>query len=94
MGAATSISPSHHRFVAFLQAHSIAEVEAFVSIASALLINVGTLSDGWVGGMKLGAQRAVELSKPWVLDPVGCGATPYRSLVRGGSGAADSCTTA
>ncbi|KAL4857090.1 Hydroxyethylthiazole kinase [Chlorella vulgaris] len=62
-------------------AHSIAEVEAFVSIASALLINVGTLSDGWVGGMKLGAQRAVELSKPWVLDPVGCGATPYRSLI-------------
>lgn len=35
----------------------------------------------WVGGMKLAAKRAVELGKPWVLDPVGCGATPYRTQV-------------
>ena len=32
--------------------------------------------------MKLAAKRAVELGKPWVLDPVGCGATPYRSQVQ------------
>lgn len=31
--------------------------------------------------MKLAAKRAVELGKPWVLDPVGCGATPYRTQV-------------
>lgn len=35
----------------------------------------------WVGGMKLAAKKAVELGKPWVLDPVGCGATPYRTQV-------------
>jgi hydroxyethylthiazole kinase-like sugar kinase family protein len=29
------------------QAHSVGEVEDFVGIASALLINVGTLSDDW-----------------------------------------------
>ncbi|KAI7844450.1 hypothetical protein COHA_001954 [Chlorella ohadii] len=62
-------------------AHSIAEVEDFVGIASAVLINVGTLSDDWVGGMKLAAKKAVELGKPWVLDPVGCGATPYRTQI-------------
>lgn len=43
---------------------------------------MGTLSDDWVGGMKLAAKKAVELGKPWVLDPVGCGATPYRSQAR------------
>lgn len=54
-----------------------------MAISSALLINVGTLSDDWVGGMKLGAKAAVAKGKPWVLDPVGCGATPYRSQVGG-----------
>lgn len=32
--------------------------------------------------MRLGAQAAVAGGKPWVLDPVGCGATLYRSEVR------------
>ena len=35
-----------------------------------------------VGSMKLAAAAAKRLGKPWVLDPVGCGATPYRSQVR------------
>jgi hypothetical protein len=54
-----------------------------VAIASALLINVGTLTPDWVESMKLAAKAARRLGKPWVLDPVGCGATPYRSQVRG-----------
>ncbi|KAL4420339.1 hypothetical protein ABPG77_006146 [Micractinium sp. CCAP 211/92] len=62
-------------------AHSIGEVEDFIKIASALLINVGTLSEEWVGGMRLAAKAATIQGKPWVLDPVGCGATPYRSQV-------------
>lgn len=62
-------------------AHSIGEVEAFVGISSALLINVGTLSDEWVGAMKLAAAEARRRGTPWVLDPVGCGATPYRTKV-------------
>lgn len=64
-----------------LQAHSIGEVEDFIKIASALLINVGTLSEEWVGGMRLAAKAAAAQGKPWVLDPVGCGATPFRSQV-------------
>jgi hydroxyethylthiazole kinase len=31
--------------------------------------------------MRLAAVRATALGKPWVLDPVGCGATPYRTGV-------------
>ncbi|HEX4354789.1 MAG TPA: hydroxyethylthiazole kinase [Polyangiales bacterium] len=61
--------------------HAIEEVEEFVSISSSLLINIGTLSPHWVEAMHLAAERAVALGKPWVLDPVGCGATEYRTIV-------------
>eukprot|EP00878_Enallax_costatus_P033299 GHUV01036712.1.p1 GENE.GHUV01036712.1~~GHUV01036712.1.p1 ORF type:complete len:248 (+),score=99.97 GHUV01036712.1:527-1270(+) len=60
-------------------AHSLDEVEEFVCISSALLINMGTLSSDWVASKKLAAKQAVALGKPWVLDPVGCGATTYRT---------------
>lgn len=60
-------------------AHSLDEVEEFVRIASALLINMGTLSSDWVASKKLAAKEAVAVGKPWVLDPVGCGATSYRT---------------
>ncbi|HET6333148.1 MAG TPA: hydroxyethylthiazole kinase [Polyangiales bacterium] len=61
--------------------HAVEEVEAFVGISSSLVINIGTLSPTWVEGMRLAATRARALGKPWVLDPVGCGATPYRTSV-------------
>src|SRR5579871_5777149 len=61
--------------------HAVEEVEDFVSISSALVINIGTLSPRWVEAMRLAAAKAVALGKPWVLDPVGCGATPYRTSV-------------
>ena len=59
--------------------HASEEVEDFVAIANALAINIGTLSAPWVASMKLAAAKATGLGKPWVLDPVGCGATPYRT---------------
>ena len=61
--------------------HAVEEVEDFVAISSALAINIGTLSPRWVEAMRLAAAKAVELGKPWVLDPVGCGATRYRTGV-------------
>src|SRR5262245_51544676 len=61
--------------------HAVEEVEDFIAISSALAINIGTLSPRWVEAMRLTARKAVELGKPWVLDPVGCGATPYRTGV-------------
>lgn len=61
--------------------HASEEVEDFVSISSALVVNIGTLSPAWVQAMELAADRAVVRGTPWVLDPVGAGATPYRTRV-------------
>jgi hydroxyethylthiazole kinase len=61
--------------------HAEEEVADFVGIASALVINIGTLSPAWVKAMHLAAERAVAAGKPWVLDPVGAGATRYRTSV-------------
>lgn len=59
--------------------HAEDEVEEFVGIADALVVNIGTLSAGWVVGMEKAARAAGAAGKPWVLDPVGCGATRYRT---------------
>ncbi len=61
--------------------HAAEEVEDFVAISDALAVNIGTLSPSWVEAMRAAVTRAHELGKPWVLDPVGCGATPYRTQV-------------
>jgi hydroxyethylthiazole kinase len=59
--------------------HAEEEVEDFIAIARSLVINIGTLSPPWVAAMKRAAARASALGRPWVLDPVGAGATPYRT---------------
>lgn len=61
--------------------HAEEEVADFVAISQALVINIGTLSPSWVRGMVLAVQAAESHGKPWVLDPVGTGATPYRTSV-------------
>ena len=55
------------------------EVEEFVSLASALVINIGTLSTPWIKSMHKAAGKADALGKVWVLDPVGAGATNLRT---------------
>lgn len=55
------------------------EVEEFVAISSALLVNMGTLSSPWIKSMHKAATKARELGKVWVLDPVGAGATNIRT---------------
>jgi hydroxyethylthiazole kinase len=62
-----------------VMAHAIEEVEDMVSIASALVINMGTLSKDWVSAMLMAGKAAKEKSIPVVFDPVGVGATPYRN---------------
>ena len=54
-------------------------MEEFATLASALLINIGTLSTPWIRSMHRAAAKAQELGKPWVLDPVGAGATRLRT---------------
>jgi hydroxyethylthiazole kinase len=61
--------------------HAVEEAEDFTAISSSLLVNIGTLSPPWVEAMRLSARKAVSQGKNWVLDPVGCGATPYRTGV-------------
>lgn len=64
-----------------VMAHAAEEVEAMVNIAGSLVINIGTLSQSWVASMKTAMQAAAALNKPVVLDPVGAGATPFRTQV-------------
>lgn len=59
--------------------HAQEEVADFAEIADALLVNVGTLTPLWVDSMKLAISHFNSQKKPWVLDPVGCGATEYRT---------------
>lgn len=59
--------------------HAIEEVEEFVSFSSALVVNIGTLSTPWIEAMILAAERAHAHGIPWVLDPVGAGATTLRN---------------
>lgn len=61
--------------------HSPDECADFTRISAALLINMGTYSPMWAGSMRKSIAVANETGKPWVLDPVGCGATPARTAV-------------
>ncbi|WP_338791978.1 hydroxyethylthiazole kinase [Bernardetia sp. MNP-M8] len=63
-----------------VMAHAIEEVEEITSISSSLVINMGTLSDKWVDSMVLAAKKAKEINTPFVFDPVGIGASTYRTL--------------
>lgn len=58
--------------------HSSDEVEDFVALSQALVVNIGTLYSEQIAAGKLAAIRAKAAGIPWVFDPVGAGATPYR----------------
>jgi hydroxyethylthiazole kinase len=62
-----------------VMAHAPEEVEEMVGLASALVINIGTLSPHWVEAMVLAGRAATSRGIPVVLDPVGAGATAYRT---------------
>ncbi|SHJ68331.1 hydroxyethylthiazole kinase [Geosporobacter subterraneus DSM 17957] len=55
------------------------EVEEMVSIASALVLNVGTLNQRTIESFILAGKKANALGVPVVLDPVGVGATNLRT---------------
>jgi hydroxyethylthiazole kinase len=63
-----------------VMAHAGEEVEDMARLASALVINLGTLSPHWVDAMLLAGGAATARGIPIVLDPVGAGATQYRTL--------------
>jgi hydroxyethylthiazole kinase len=62
-----------------VMAHAREEVEEMVGLAGALVINIGTLSPHWVDAMLAAGRGANARGTPVVLDPVGAGATSYRT---------------
>jgi hydroxyethylthiazole kinase len=62
-----------------VMAHARDEVEEMVGLAGALVLNIGTLSPPWVEAMLAAGKAANAGGVPVVLDPVGVGATSYRT---------------
>ena len=62
-----------------VMAHAGEEVEEMARLASSLVLNIGTLSPHWVEAMILAGGTATARDIPIVLDPVGAGATQYRT---------------
>jgi hydroxyethylthiazole kinase len=62
-----------------VMAHAREEVEEMVGLAGVLVINIGTLSPHWVEAMLAAGRAANAKGIPVVVDPVGAGATSYRT---------------
>jgi hydroxyethylthiazole kinase len=62
-----------------VMAHAREEVEEMTGLAGALVLNIGTLSEHWVEAMLAAGRAANGRGIPVVLDPVGAGATRYRT---------------
>ena len=55
------------------------DVEDITSICGGLNINIGTLNQRSIEGMKVAGKKASELNHPILLDPVGAGASALRT---------------
>jgi hydroxyethylthiazole kinase len=62
-----------------VMAHAVEEVTEMARLSRALVLNIGTLSAPWIEAMATAARTAAGHGIPIVLDPVGCGATAYRT---------------
>ncbi|PZE22308.1 hydroxyethylthiazole kinase [Paenibacillus xerothermodurans] len=62
-----------------VMAYSSKEVADMARIANALVLNIGTLDDSVVESMLIAGKAANERHTPVILDPVGAGATAYRT---------------
>ncbi len=61
-----------------VMAHAAEEVAQMAAIASALVLNIGTLTKDFVEAMKIAAQSANKKGIPVILDVCGAGATVLR----------------
>lgn len=62
-----------------IMAHAIEEMEDMVAISSVLVINIGTLSKNWIDAMVVAGKLAKAKGIPVVFDPVGAGASKFRT---------------
>ena len=60
-------------------ADAVEEVSEMVSISNALVLNIGTLNAVQVRSMIKAGKRANDIEVPVILDPVGVGATRFRT---------------
>jgi hydroxyethylthiazole kinase len=61
-----------------VMAHAPEEVADMAGMASALVLNIGTLTSEFIESMKIAAKSANQKKIPVVLDVCGAGATPFR----------------
>lgn len=64
-----------------IMAHAKSEIQEMIGISHSVVINIGTLDEYSSESMILAAKTAHSTGKPWVLDPVGAGATSFRDQV-------------
>jgi hydroxyethylthiazole kinase len=62
-----------------VMAYAPEEVAEMAALAQALVLNIGTLSAGEIEAMLLAGRAAGEHGVPIILDPVGAGATRFRT---------------
>lgn len=62
-----------------VMAYAPEEVAEMAALAGALALNIGTLSKAEIAAMLLAGRAAAERGVPIVLDPVGAGATAFRT---------------
>lgn len=62
-----------------IMAHAAEEMADIGAISTSMVINIGTLSKQWIENMYLACRIAKDMGKPFVLDPVGAGATKLRT---------------
>jgi hydroxyethylthiazole kinase len=62
-----------------VMAHAPQEVADMAGLAGAIVVNMGTLDEHWIESMLAALAAARQHDKPVVFDPVGAGATAYRT---------------
>ena len=62
-----------------VMAHASEELDEMIDLAQALVINLGTLSRDWIEAMERAVIAAGRRGIPVVIDPVGSGATRFRT---------------
>lgn len=62
-----------------MMAHALDELAELVRLADAVVLNIGTLDERWLESLFFAQQAALQHGRPIVLDPVGAGASQFRT---------------
>lgn len=62
-----------------IMAHATEELNDIINLAQALVVNIGTLDKHWVKSIEKAQSYALTKKIPIIFDPVGAGATIYRT---------------